>query len=71
MDHLQGVQRVLEGWGEKKEICLVGLYHSIYGSELFVSPSLPASVIIHQDNTSSHYPCKHSQPQDIILTPGV
>ena len=39
MDHLQGVQHVLEKWGEDKAICYIGLYHSIYGSELFVSIS--------------------------------
>ena len=37
LDHLQGVQRVLEGWNEDKAVCHIGLCHSIYGSELFVS----------------------------------
>ena len=41
LDHLTGVQHVLETWGEREEVCSVGLYHSIYGSELFVS-LLPA-----------------------------
>jgi hypothetical protein len=36
LDHLTGVQQVLESWNEREEICLAGLYHSIYGSELFV-----------------------------------
>ena len=37
LDHLQGVQHVLEGWNEQESVCYIGLYHSIYGSELFVS----------------------------------
>lgn len=37
MDHLEGVQHVLQNWGEQKAISDVGLCHSIYGSELFVS----------------------------------
>lgn len=41
--HLTRVQHLLESWGETKEICLVGLYHSIYGSELFVR-ILPGSM---------------------------
>ena len=35
LEHLQGVQRVLESWGEPDAVSLAGLFHSIYGTELF------------------------------------
>ena len=35
LEHLQGVQRVLESWGEPNAVSLAGLFHSIYGTELF------------------------------------
>lgn len=54
-DHLQGVQHVLEDWGEKRDVCLIGLYHSIYGSELFVS-FLQASRFWSASHTSHTLP---------------
>lgn len=39
--HLIGVQRDLESWGCDRDVCLAGLFHSIYGTELFQKFSLP------------------------------
>ena len=35
MTHLISVYRDLEAWGGEEPVCLGGLYHSIYGTELF------------------------------------
>ena len=39
--HLIGVYRDLEGWGCDQDICRAGLFHSIYGTQLFQKFSLP------------------------------
>ena len=39
--HLVGVYRDLEGWGCDQDVCRAGLFHSIYGTELFQKFSLP------------------------------
>ena len=39
--HLIGVYRDLEEWGCDEDICLGGMFHSIYGTELFQKFSLP------------------------------
>lgn len=33
--HLIGVHRDLEGWGCDQDVCRAGLFHSIYGTQLF------------------------------------
>lgn len=35
LDHLTGVYRLLQQWDNPAEICLAGLFHSIYGTESF------------------------------------
>ncbi|KAK9805046.1 hypothetical protein WJX73_006614 [Symbiochloris irregularis] len=35
LDHLMGVSRVLQNWGEPQAVCDAGLFHSIFGTELF------------------------------------
>ena len=39
--HLIGVMRDLEAWGCERDVCRAGLFHSIYGTELFRRFSLP------------------------------
>ena len=39
--HLVGVFRDLEAWGCDRDVCRAGLFHSIYGTELFQRFSLP------------------------------
>lgn len=39
--HLVGVFRDLEEWGAEQHLCRAGLFHSIYGTELFKRFSLP------------------------------
>lgn len=39
--HLVAVMRDLESWGCSRDVCRAGLFHSIYGTELFRRWSLP------------------------------
>ena len=32
-EHLQRTERILRAWGSREELCLAGLYHSVYGTE--------------------------------------
>jgi hypothetical protein len=36
VDHLVGTYRLLEAWGNPPEVCRAGLFHSIYGTNIFV-----------------------------------
>ena len=35
LEHLSGVQAVLQSWNEPEYVCNTGLFHSVYGTELF------------------------------------
>jgi len=39
IDHLLGTFRLLESWGNAPEICRAGLFHSIYGTNIFTVKS--------------------------------
>src|SRR5690606_3044483 len=39
--HLVGVYKDLEAWGCDQEVCRAGLFHSIYGTEMFRRWALP------------------------------
>ena len=41
MGHLVGLYRLLEAKGCSEEVCRAGMYHSIYGTELFQGFKLP------------------------------
>lgn len=41
LEHLTGVERDLGEWSCGEEVCLAGLFHSIYGTESFQAFSLP------------------------------
>lgn len=41
LSHLIGVYRDLKDWGCEEHVCLAGLFHSIYGTEMFQGFSLP------------------------------
>jgi len=34
-DHLRGTYGLLTGWGCERDLCLAGLYHSVYGTDVF------------------------------------
>ena len=39
LDHLVGVFRLLASWGNSPEVCRAGLFHSIYGTNIFTVQS--------------------------------
>ena len=39
-DHLRGTYDVLTGWGCERDVCLAGLYHSVYGTDVFRTVTL-------------------------------
>ncbi len=39
--HAMGVYRDLKSWGCDEDLCLMGIFHSIYGTELFQGFTLP------------------------------
>jgi len=39
-EHLKGVHDLLRDWGNSEDVCLAGLYHSIYGTNTFKHQSL-------------------------------
>jgi hypothetical protein len=39
-DHLRGTYDVLVGWGCERDVCLAGLYHSVYGTDIFETVTL-------------------------------
>jgi hypothetical protein len=41
LSHLIGVYRDLKDWGCEEHVCLAGLFHSIYGTEMFRGFALP------------------------------
>ena len=41
LDHLTGTAAILERWGASEQVCRAGLFHSIYGTEVFRSAMLP------------------------------
>jgi len=41
LSHLIGVYRDLKDWGCEEPVCLAGLFHSIYGTEMFQGFALP------------------------------
>ena len=42
--HLIGVYRDLKEWGAPEHVCVTGLFHSIYGTEMFRGFALPPLV---------------------------
>lgn len=43
IDHLAGVYLLLEAWGNPPDVCRAGLFHSIYGTNIFDVKSAPFS----------------------------
>jgi hypothetical protein len=39
-DHLKGVHDLLRDWDNSEEVCLAGLFHSIYGTQSFKHQSM-------------------------------
>lgn len=42
-DHLVGTHDLLEQWGYGEDLCLAGLFHSVYGTKTFKSVTLEAT----------------------------
>lgn len=42
-DHLLGVHRILHAVGSSDYVCHAGLFHSVYGTHLFKTATIPAS----------------------------
>ena len=40
-DHLIGTFELLRSWGNDQDVCLAGLFHSIYGTEIYTRQSAP------------------------------
>jgi hypothetical protein len=43
LEHLQGVQLLLESWGNREALCHAGIFHSIYGSNGFQQSTISVS----------------------------
>src|SRR4051794_16085550 len=41
VDHLIGTCEILQAWNEPDSVCIGGLVHSIYGTEVFKPVSIP------------------------------
>lgn len=41
LQHLRGTYDMLESWGCPEHLCLAGLYHSVYGTEVFERQTIP------------------------------
>jgi hypothetical protein len=39
--HLQGVHDLLRGWGGRDPLCDAGLFHSVYGTDIFPTGTVP------------------------------
>lgn len=39
LDHLKGTRKLLESWEMPQHVCIAGLFHSIYGTNIFTTPS--------------------------------
>ncbi|SEE29947.1 hypothetical protein SAMN05216483_5855 [Streptomyces sp. 2131.1] len=39
--HLKGVHDLLEAWGSRPQLCDAGLFHSVYGTEIFPTGAVP------------------------------
>ncbi len=44
LDHLQGTHDLLAQWGNEPEICIAGLFHSVYGTYAFNKRSADMSM---------------------------
>jgi len=40
LDHLEGTARLLMAWGSEPDVCVAGLFHSVYGTNAFHFRSL-------------------------------
>jgi len=43
LGHIAGVYRDLKAWGCPEEVCRAGMFHSVYGTEIFQKFALPLS----------------------------
>lgn len=43
LDHLENTERILLEWDQKEAVCLAGLLHSVFGTEVFTNILIPDS----------------------------
>ncbi|MER6071759.1 DUF6817 domain-containing protein [Streptomyces sp. NPDC001817] len=42
--HLEGVHDLLRAWGSRPQLCDAGLFHSVYGTEIFPTGAVPVEL---------------------------
>ncbi|MEK9696028.1 MAG: TIGR02466 family protein [Candidatus Poseidoniales archaeon] len=68
-DHLLGVYKLLEGDGASQEVCDAGLFHSIYGTEVYrhktlTSRDIVRSIIGDEAENLAHMFCELKLPRE-------
>ncbi len=68
-DHLLGVYKLLEGDGASQEVCDAGLFHSIYGTEIYKHKTLTSrdivrSIIGDEAENLAHMFCELKLPRE-------
>jgi hypothetical protein len=48
-DHLVGTYRILKSEGASRDVCLAGLFHSIYGTSIYKADTMDANNPAHRD----------------------
>jgi len=73
-DHLLGTYHLLREWGCDRDVCLAGLFHSIYGTEVFRHPTVHLNnremitrIIGHKAEYLAYRFCVTKRPEVFIL----
>ncbi len=77
-EHLKGVHDLLRDWGNSKLVCLGGLFHSVYGTQIFQHSCLPFSqrgtlialIGPHAEHLAYVF-CVTNRPKDFLESIGV
>lgn len=44
LSHLKGTFQILKDWEQSDRVCVAGLFHSVYGTEVFVETLIPSDL---------------------------
>ena len=44
LEHLEGTRSILQGWGESTDVVTAGLFHSVYGTEVYQDQMIPPTL---------------------------
>src|SRR3989449_11739273 len=73
LDHLVGTYRILRDWGNAEPICAGGLFHSIYGTNVFRRQAIKPwerdrvrAVIGAEAEQYAHLFCSVNRPQALL-----